>query len=159
LETRNYELMFVVSPELDGEALDAVLQRVQRYLEAAEAQVVTFKSWGLRRLAYTLNGQREGRYYLVLFTANSLAISDLDRDLRLIEGVMRHLITRMVTEMPEPTEEEPKKPAPEPVEEATPEPTPEPVEETTPEPTTEPIEEATPEPAAEPEGDSPSDSE
>ncbi len=147
METRNYELMFVVSPELDGEALDTVLQRVQRYLGAAEAQVVSFKSWGLRRLAYTLNGQREGRYYLVLFTVSSLAISDLDRNLRLVEGVMRHLITRMETEMPAPTEEELQKPAPEPVEEAASEPTPEPVEE------------ATPEPATEPEGDSPSDSE
>ena len=171
METRNYELMLVVSPELDGEALDAVLQRVQRYLEAAEARVVSFKSWGLRRLAYTLKGQREGRYYLVLFTADSLAISDLDRSIRLVEGVLRHLMTRMETEMPEPTEEEPRKAAPEPVEEATPERTPEPVEETTPEPTPEPVEEATPEsapepveevtpePTTEPEGDSPSDSE
>ena len=159
MEKRNYELMLVVSPELDGEALDAVLQRVQRYLEAAEAQVVSFKSWGLRRLAYILNGQREGRYYLVLFTANPLAINDLDRDLRLVEGVMRHLITRMETEMPEPTEEEPKKPAPEPVKEATPEPTPEPVEEATLESAPEPVEEATPEPTTEPEGDSLSDSE
>jgi len=171
LETRNYELMFVVSPELDGEALDAVLQRVQRYLGAAEAQVVSFKSWGLRRLAYTLNGQREGRYYLVLFTTNSLAINGLDRNLRLVEGVMRHLITRMETEMPEPTEEEPQKPAPEPVEETAPEPAPEPVEEATPEPTPEPreeaapesapepVEETAPEPTTEPEGDSPSDSE
>ncbi len=159
LETRNYELMFVVSPELDGEALDAVLQRVQRYLGSAEAQVVSFKSWGLRRLAYVLNGQREGRYYLVLFTANSLAISDLDRSLRLVEGVMRHVMTRMETEMPEPTEEELRKSTPEPVEEATPEPTPEPAEEATPEPTPEPAEEATPEPTTEPEGDSPSDSE
>jgi len=159
LETRNYELMLVVSPELDGEALDAVLQRVQRYLEAAEARVVSFKSWGLRRLAYTLKGQREGRYYLVLFTADSLAISDLDRSIRLVEGVLRHLMTRMETEMPEPTEEEPRKAAPEPVEEATPEPTPEPVEEATPESAPEPVEEVTPEPTTEPEGDSPSDSE
>lgn len=139
LETRNYELMFVVSPELDEEALDAVLNRVQRYLEVAEAEVVSFKSWGLRRLAYNLNGQREGRYYLVLFTANSLVINDLDRDLRLVEGVLRHLITRMETEMPEPTEEEPQEPAPEPVVETAPEPA--------------------PEPQTEPEGDSPSDSE
>ena len=161
METRNYELMLVVSPELDGEALDAVLQRVQRYLGAAEAQVVSFKSWGLRRLAYTLNGQREGRYYLVLFTMNSLAINDLDRNLRLVEGVMRHLITRMETEMPEPTEEAPQAPTPEPVvEEATPESAPEPVvEEAAPESAPEPVEETTPEPTTEPEGASPSDSE
>jgi small subunit ribosomal protein S6 len=165
LETRNYELMFIVSPELDEAALDAVLQRVHRYLDAAEAQVVSFKSWGLRRLAYTLNGQREGRYYLVLFTANSLTINDLDRDLRLVDGVLRHLITRMETEMPEPTIEEPRVPAPvaeavpEPVAEATPEPvaeaTPEPVAEATPEVEAEP----TPEPTTEPEGDSPTDAE
>jgi len=122
LETRNYELMFIVSPELGEEALEAVLDRVQRYLETAEAQVVSRKGWGLRRLAYTLKGQREGRYYLVLFTAATSVINELDRNLRLIEGVLRHMITRMETEMPEPSVEAPV--------EAAPEPTPEPVEET-----------------------------
>ena len=64
LETRNYELMFIVNPDLADEALDSVLQRVQRYLAGANAQVYNFKSWGMRRLAYTLKGYRDGRYYL-----------------------------------------------------------------------------------------------
>lgn len=106
METRNYELMLVVSAELDEDALDSVLQRVQRYLESVEAQVVSFKSWGLRRLAYTIKGEREGRYYLVHFSAGSQVIPELDSDLRLIEGVLRHLITRMETAMPAPEEEE-----------------------------------------------------
>ncbi|MBN1249694.1 MAG: 30S ribosomal protein S6 [Anaerolineae bacterium] len=108
METRNYELMLVVSAELDEDALDNVLQRVQRYLEAVEAQVVSFKSWGLRRLAYTIKNTREGRYYLVHFSASSQVIPELDGDLRLIEGVLRHLITRMETEMPAASEEEEK---------------------------------------------------
>lgn len=100
METRNYELMLVVSAELDEDALDLVLQRVQRYLESVEAQVVSFKSWGLRRLAYTVKGEREGRYYLVHFSAGSQVIPELDGDLRLVEGVLRHLITRMEAPMP-----------------------------------------------------------
>ncbi len=94
METRNYELMFIVSPELDEEALDSLLQRVQQYLENAETQVFSRKAWGLRRLAYTLKGQREGRYFLVLFAARPDIINELDRNLRVNEGILRHLITR-----------------------------------------------------------------
>jgi small subunit ribosomal protein S6 len=87
--------MFIVSPELDEEGLDTILQRVQRYLENVEAQVFNFKSWGLRRLAYKIQNQREGRYYLVHFEAESEKINDLDRNLRLIEDILRHLIVRL----------------------------------------------------------------
>jgi small subunit ribosomal protein S6 len=96
LSTRNYELMLVVSTELDEEALDTLLQRVQRYLDTAEAQVFSFRSWGTRRLAYIIKGQKEGRYYLVHFAVDTQAIDRLDRNLRLAEGILRHMITRMV---------------------------------------------------------------
>ncbi|MGC9523353.1 MAG: 30S ribosomal protein S6 [Anaerolineae bacterium] len=106
METRNYELMFIVSPELDEEALDSLLQRVQQYLENAETQVFSRKAWGLRRLAYTIKGQREGRYFLVLFAARPDVISELDRNLRVNEGILRHLITRAEgVEVPEGSEE------------------------------------------------------
>jgi small subunit ribosomal protein S6 len=88
--------MLVVSTELDEEALDTLLQRVQRYLDAADAQVFSFRSWGTRRLAYTIQGQREGRYYLVHFAVDTQAIDRLERNLRLAEGILRHMITRMV---------------------------------------------------------------
>jgi small subunit ribosomal protein S6 len=96
LSARNYELMLVVSTELDEEALDTLLQRVQQYLDAVDAQIFSFRSWGTRRLAYTIQGQREGRYYLVHFAADTQAIDRVDRNLRLAEGILRHMITRMV---------------------------------------------------------------
>jgi small subunit ribosomal protein S6 len=86
--------MLVVSAELSEDELNSTLERVQRYLEAAEANVVSFKDWGLRRLAYTLRGQREGRYYLVHFLAESVKVNELDRNLRIIDGLLRHLLTR-----------------------------------------------------------------
>ncbi len=60
METRNYEMMFAASPALDDEALEAVLQRIQRYFETAGTQVFSFKSWGMRRLAYIIKDSAKG---------------------------------------------------------------------------------------------------
>ncbi len=60
----------------------------------------------MRRLAYTLKGQREGRYYLAQFAAPTQTINDLDRSMRLIEEVLRHIIVQIdKVEMPESPEE------------------------------------------------------
>jgi len=98
-------MMFVVGADLDEEQLETLLRRVQRYLETARAEVLSTKSWGLRRLAYTLKGQREGRYYLAQFVAPTQTVNDLDRSMRLIEEVLRHIIVQVdkieITESPE----------------------------------------------------------
>jgi small subunit ribosomal protein S6 len=94
LTKRNYELMLVLSPELDETTLDALIDRIKRFLENAQAQVLSFKSWGLRRMAYVILGHREGRYYLVHFTSDSENTIELERNLTFTEGILRHLLTR-----------------------------------------------------------------
>jgi small subunit ribosomal protein S6 len=110
LETRNYELMFIASPELSDEGLEALVERIQRYLEGINAEILSFRSWGMRRLAYIIKGQREGRYYLVHFAADPEMVNDLDQNLRIVEEVLRHLVTR--TEGPIPEVLEPPESAP-----------------------------------------------
>jgi small subunit ribosomal protein S6 len=125
LETQNYEMMFIVNPGLDEEALENVLARARRYFETARAQVFGLKSWGMRRLAYIIDGQREGRYYVVKFSAPTETVNELDRNIRMTEGILRHITIRTEEELVlESVEEEAPKVevAPEP----TPEPAPEP---------------------------------
>ena len=91
---RNYELMLVLSPELDENALETLIDRIKRFLDNAQADVLNFKNWGLRRMAYMIQGQREGRYYLVHFEGDPENCSELERNLILSEGILRHLLTR-----------------------------------------------------------------
>lgn len=93
--TRNYEMMFVVGADLGEEQLESLVQRIEHYLEVAGAQVFSLKSWGVRRLAYMLKGQREGRYYLAQFAAPTRTVNELDRSVRLIEGLLRHIIVQV----------------------------------------------------------------
>jgi small subunit ribosomal protein S6 len=85
--------MFIVNPELKEEALEALIQRIQGYLAEADSQVFSFKSWGLRRLAYPIKRYKEGRYYLVHFAMETRKVTTFEHNLLLAEGVLRELIT------------------------------------------------------------------
>ena len=92
---RNYELMFIVDPDLGEEATETLLQRIKGYLESGNATVAEFKDWGLRRLAYTIKRKRDGHYYLVHFSMDSGKVKELEHNILLAEGIMRELIVVM----------------------------------------------------------------
>jgi small subunit ribosomal protein S6 len=89
---RQYELVFIVQPLVDEEGLNAVVARVQQYIERDGGQVAKVEPWGLRRLAYPIQDHLEGQYVLVRFAFDPLKVNTLDRSLRLTEGVIRHLV-------------------------------------------------------------------
>ena len=90
---RSYELMFIVNPELNEEEHESLLERVQGYLRQAGSQIFSFKSWGIRRLAYSLKGCKEGHYYLVHFTMPTENVAGFRRSLLLAEGILREIVT------------------------------------------------------------------
>ncbi|MGH7685683.1 MAG: 30S ribosomal protein S6 [Candidatus Dormibacteria bacterium] len=100
--TRDYELMYVVRPELDDEALRTAVTRVRGMIEAQDGEVVKTTLWGKRRLAYEVAHLRDGHYVLVVLRMDGDKIAPLDRALRIDETVFRHLLVLHEGEMPEP---------------------------------------------------------
>lgn len=96
---RNYELMFIVTPELDDEGTIALLKRVQDYLKEAGGEILKRDDWGVRRLAYPIEKKREGHYYLLQFTADSSRVKDFERRILLTDSILREMIIQ-VDEVP-----------------------------------------------------------
>jgi small subunit ribosomal protein S6 len=92
---QNYELLFIMNPTLSEEDKENLLNRVKGYLEQADGEVFSFKSWGLRRLAYTIKNQNEGQYYLVQCAMTPEKVSEFRRSLTLAEGVLREMVIRV----------------------------------------------------------------
>jgi small subunit ribosomal protein S6 len=92
---RSYELVFIVHPELDEDDLTAVMKRVTGLVERNSGQVSREEPWGLRRLAYPIEKQWEGQYVLMALELEPQGVAGLERDLGLVEPVMRHLIVRV----------------------------------------------------------------
>ncbi|MGC9396940.1 MAG: 30S ribosomal protein S6 [Anaerolineae bacterium] len=102
----NYELLFIIDPTLSEEDSENLLNRVKGYLEQADGEVFSSKSWGLRRLAYTIKNQNEGQYYLVKCAMTPEKVSEFRRSLTLAEGVLREIVIRVEEEF---TPEEPER--------------------------------------------------
>lgn len=100
--TRDYELMYIVRPELDDEALRAAVTRVRGLIEAQNGEVVKTTLWGKRRLAYEVDHLRDGHYVLVVLHLDGDRVAPLERALRIDETVFRHLIVLHQGPMPEP---------------------------------------------------------
>ncbi len=92
---RRYELMLVLRPDLAEDRVQATLDRITRSISAAEGQLVKVSPWGRRRLAYQIGPHREGSYYIVLLDANSAAVEEIERGLRITEELLRFLVTRV----------------------------------------------------------------
>lgn len=100
--TRDYELMYILRPELDDEAVRVAVRTVGGLIEAQKGEAVKTTLWGKRRLAYEVGRVRDGHYVLVVFRMDGAGVKPLERALRIDETVFRHLLVLHEGEMPEP---------------------------------------------------------
>jgi small subunit ribosomal protein S6 len=80
---------------LDEDDLTAVMERVTDLIDRNSGKVSRVEPWGLRRLAYPIEKQWEGQYVLMELELEPQGVAGLERDLGLVEPVMRHLIVRV----------------------------------------------------------------
>ena len=92
---RPYEAMFVLDPALEESAVQAVINKSTAQVESTGGTVNRVDKWGKRRLAYEIDHRTEGYYLLLELTLDPDAVAEIDRSLRLTEGVVRHKIVRM----------------------------------------------------------------
>lgn len=89
-----YEGMYVVSATLSDDARHKALDKIQAGIKNHGGEIKKLHEQGKRRLAYDINGHREGYYYLIYFTAPSSAIADLWHEYHLNEDLIRFITLR-----------------------------------------------------------------
>jgi len=99
---RDYELMYIVRPELDEEALRTAAKSVRGLIETQGGEVVKTTLWGKRRLAYEVKRLRDGYYVLVVLRLDGGKVAPVERALRIHDTVFRHLLVLHQGPMPEP---------------------------------------------------------
>ncbi len=89
---RSYEVILIVHPDLDENALTGVVDRVQSWITDSGGSIDRVDQWGKRRLAYSIRKQREGQYVYFDTQFNPSYAVELEHNLRLLEPVMRFSI-------------------------------------------------------------------
>ncbi len=92
---RNYELMVVLTPDLDDQGVEETTERVRTLVTARGGEVTDLQPWGRRRLAYPVSRFRDGFYAVAKLKLEPTAAEPLDRALKLNDAVIRHLLVRL----------------------------------------------------------------
>jgi small subunit ribosomal protein S6 len=87
-----YELIVIIHPDLDDEAINQALSRIDGWIKNSGGTIDSTDVWGKKRLAYEIQKQNEGIYYLLNVTLNPESIAELERNLIILEPVMRHMV-------------------------------------------------------------------
>jgi len=90
-----YEIAVVVSAKLEDEDRAAVIEKVKGFVERYGGTVTNVDDWGKKKLAYEIQKMSEAYYYFVYFESeNSECPNDLEKELRIMDGVIRYLVVR-----------------------------------------------------------------
>lgn len=93
---RNYEIMFIVRPDIDENAVKNTVKNLEKVLTDRKAKITLSKELGQKEFAYEINKFKSGYYFLYNIEANDdKAVKEFDRVARLDETVVRHLIINL----------------------------------------------------------------
>lgn len=97
-----YEAMYIVRPELGDGDIQKIADRFKTVVEDNGGKVAAASKWDKRKLAYEINGLKEGNYILMEFEAPAAVPAELSRLLGISDDVIRHRIFRLDDDAPEP---------------------------------------------------------
>ncbi len=90
--SEKYEALYIINAQLSEEDTQALVEKFKAMVEA-EGTLIAIDEWGKRRLAYPIEDMNEGYYVLMNFESKPDFPAELDRVMKITDGIMRCLIT------------------------------------------------------------------
>jgi small subunit ribosomal protein S6 len=94
-QTRQYELVYIVSPDANEQAIAELHTQVEQIVQRFNGTLDKTENWGRRKLAYEIGKAREGTYVLETISGPGDLMKEIDRRLRVTDTIIRHLIVRV----------------------------------------------------------------
>lgn len=89
-----YETLYIITPELEEEALRASIDKFSGIITANGGEIENVDEWGRKQLAYPIDYKTEGYYVLVNFTAAPELPAELERNFKNDENIIRFMVVR-----------------------------------------------------------------
>ncbi len=96
---RIYEELFIVRPDATDEEIDPLIEQLKNVITHAGGTLDKTEKWGVRKLAYRVLKFNEGQYILLQFTAQSEAVKEIERRLRVADLVFKFITVRIDEKM------------------------------------------------------------
>ncbi len=88
---KNYELLAIFKPSLDSDELDKAVDKISKEIKSAKGEVSSVDKMGRKKLAYDLQGYRDGFFTTMIISIPADKIVDFKRSLKLNENILRFM--------------------------------------------------------------------
>ena len=90
----DYELVAIISPEIDQEGVSRIVDKVTQSINSRGGAVEEIKDWGRRKLAYPVRKFIEADYILARFKLMPASVKELKREISASEEILRYLVVK-----------------------------------------------------------------
>ena len=95
MSDRQYELVYILPPDSTEEQVAEIHEQVASVVSRLNGQIEKTDNWGRRKLAYEIGPFKEGVYVLEVINGSGELMKELDRRLKVLDQVFRHLVVRV----------------------------------------------------------------
>ncbi len=92
---RQYELVYILPPETTEQQATELHEQVESIVARLHGQIERTENWGRRKLAYEIGHYKEGVYVLEVINGTGELMKEIDRRLKVIDQIVRHMIVRV----------------------------------------------------------------
>ena len=90
-----YEHVFLARQDASAQQVEDLTAQMTAIVEGLGGKVVKMENWGVRSLTYRMNKNRKAHFVLMNIDAPSAAITEIERQERISEDVIRYLTIRV----------------------------------------------------------------
>jgi small subunit ribosomal protein S6 len=91
----DYELVAIISPEVDEDGVSKIVEKVTQSINSRGGAVEEIKNWGKRRLAYPVRRFMEADYILARFKLLPKSVKELEREIDALGDILRYLVVKV----------------------------------------------------------------
>ena len=95
MAVRQYELVYILPPETTEQQATELHDQIAAVVSRMHGQIEKTENWGRRRLAYEIGKYKEGVYVLEVINGDGELMKELDRRLKVMDQVIRHMVVRV----------------------------------------------------------------
>ena len=92
---RDYELVAIISPEVDEEGVSKIVDKVTQSINSRGGAVEEIKNWGRRKLAYPIRKFMEADYVLARFKLTPKSVKELEGEISASADILRYLVVKV----------------------------------------------------------------
>jgi small subunit ribosomal protein S6 len=92
---RKYETFFIIDPDLPDETVAVAEDKIRAVVTSNKGEVITYVSWGKKKLAYPVKKRTRGHYILMEYSGGPELVAELERNMRLDERVLKFITVKL----------------------------------------------------------------